>query len=140
MKFLSDKKLVGQFSRYLITGGLAFIVDFGLFALFLYAFKWHYLLANLVALLGGLTLNYLISIFWVFVSCHRVVQSRGAEFLVFAVIGFAGVGFNQLIMYLLVGQGNVHEMLSKAIAAGIVLLWNFGARKFFLFRSVKEMV
>ncbi len=140
MKILSSQKLVGQFSRYLITGGFAFIVDFALFALFLYVFKWHYLLANLVGLLCGLTLNYVISILWVFVSCRRVVQHRGAEFLSFAIIGFAGVGLNQFLMFLLVGQGNVNEMFAKAVAAGIVLLWNFGARKFFLFRSVKEMV
>jgi putative flippase GtrA len=61
-------------------------------------------------------------------------------FLSFAIIGFAGVGLNQFLMFLLVGQGNVNEMFAKAVAAGIVLLWNFGARKFFLFRSVKEMV
>lgn len=140
MEFLSDKKLTGQFNRYLITGGLAFIVDFALFALFLYVFDWHYLLANFVGLMGGLTLNYIISILWVFVSCRRVVKNRGAEFVSFAVIGFAGVGLNQLIMYLLVGQGHCHELISKAVAAGIVLIWNFGARKFFLFRSVKDLV
>ena len=35
------KSLLGQFLRYLVTGGLAFVVDFGLFALCLYVFDWY---------------------------------------------------------------------------------------------------
>ena len=60
------KSLVGQFLRYLVTGGLAFFVDFGLFALCLYLLEWHYLLANLVGLVAGLVLNYALSILWVY--------------------------------------------------------------------------
>ncbi|MCF0222836.1 MAG: GtrA family protein, partial [Fibrobacter sp.] len=44
----ASRDLVRQFVRYLFTGGAAFAVDFGLFALCLYVFDWHYLVANLV--------------------------------------------------------------------------------------------
>ena len=65
------KSLMGQFLRYLVTGGLAFVVDFGLFALCLYVFDWHYLLANLVGLVAGLVLNYTLweSLVSVSISC-----------------------------------------------------------------------
>ena len=33
--------LLGQLWRYCITGGIAFVVDFGLFALFLYGLDFH---------------------------------------------------------------------------------------------------
>ncbi|MCQ2054716.1 MAG: GtrA family protein [Fibrobacter sp.] len=123
--------------RYLVTGGVAFVVDFGLFALFLYVFDWHYLLANLMGLLGGLAVNYYISVVWVFSTCKRNVKSKGAEILIFALIGFAGVGINQLLMYLMVDYMHVMEMASKMIAAVIVLMWNFGVRKALLFRGKK---
>lgn len=133
------QSLMGQFIRYLFTGGLAFVVDFGLFALCLYVFELHYLLANLAGLLAGLALNYYISVAWVFTACERKLENRKlAEFLVFAIVGFAGVGINQLMMLLMVGQMQWQEMISKMIAAVVVLMWNFGARKVILFRSKKS--
>ena len=135
---LSRKSLMGQFLRYLVTGGLAFVVDFGLYALCLYVFEWHYLLANLVGLVAGLVINYIMSVAWVFSGCKRVLENKKAmEFGIFAVVGFIGVGINELIMYLMVGGFAVNEMLSKMAAAVIVLMWNFGARKLVLFRKHK---
>ncbi len=128
--------LLGQFLRYLVTGGLAFVADFGLFALCLYVFEWHYLVANLVGLVVGLVINYAISIAWVFSACKRTLQGhKSAEFGIFAVVGIAGVGLNQLCMFLMIGKWEWQEMLSKIVAAAIVLMWNFLARKLILFRS-----
>ena len=133
------KSLLGQFLRYLVTGGLAFVVDFGLFALCLYVFDWHYLLANLVGLVAGLVLNYTMSIVWVFTACERALEKRKVmEFSLFALVGIAGVGINQLLMVLMVGMFDWNEMVSKMVAAVLVLMWNFGARKLMLFRERKE--
>lgn len=138
MKF-PRKSLLGQFLRYLVTGGLAFVVDFGLFALCLYVFNWHYLLANFVGLVAGLVLNYAMSIVWVFTACKRTFERRKiAEFALFTIVGFAGVGLNQLLMYLMVDGFEVNEMISKMVAAVLVLIWNFGARKLMLFKKKKE--
>ena len=136
---LPRKSLAGQFVRYLVTGGLAFVVDFGLFALCLYVLDWHYLLANLVGLVAGLVLNYAMSIVWVFTACKRTLEKqKAAEFVLFALVGIAGVGINQLLMYLMVDGMALNEMLSKIIAAALVLMWNFGARKLLLFKKKKE--
>ena len=130
------KSLLGQFLRYLVTGGLAFVVDFGLFALCLYKLDWHYLLANLIGLVAGLVLNYALSIVWVFTACQRTLEKQKViEFTLFAFVGIAGVGINQALMYLMVGLLDWNEMVSKMVAAVLVLMWNFGARKLMLFRE-----
>lgn len=114
-------------------------MDFGLFALCLHKFGWHYLLANLVGLVAGLAFNYALSIAWVFSECKRVLENKKtAEFGIFAVVGFAGVGINQLLMFLMVGRLEWNEMISKMVAAILVLMWNFGARKLMLFRGRKN--
>ena len=134
------KSLMGQFLRYLVTGGFAFVADFGLFALCLYGFGWHYLLANLVGLVAGLVLNYLMSVLWVFTACKRILKTqKGIEFVLFALVGIAGVGINQVLMYLMVDGLGINEMVSKMIAAVLVLMWNFGARKLMLFRGKKTL-
>ncbi len=134
---LSDKRnIVGQFLRYFVTGGLAFVVDFGAFALALYCFEVHYLLANLIGLMFGNVVNYLLSLGWVFSAEKRKMEKhRIVEIIVFVTISLVGMGLNELLMLLLVGYGNFNEMLSKIVAAGIVLMYNFLARKFILFHK-----
>ena len=146
IRFVHEKlphreNLIGQMLRYAVTGGLAFVVDFGLFAFFLYVVPLHYLIANLIGLAGGLVVNYLISVCWVFTACKRNFEKRkGIEFLLFVIIGLIGVGLNQFLIWLMIGLWNWMPLLSKMVAAVLVLLWNFGGRKILLFRTKTETV
>lgn len=137
-KLPGQKSILGQIWRYFLTGGLAFVVDFGLFAICLYAFEWHYLVSNLVGLVAGLVVNYWISIRWVFAACKRSVSNRTLEFSMFTLIGILGVLLNQALMWFQVDFLEILPMLAKFISAAIVLLWNFGIRKIFLFKSLKD--
>lgn len=134
------ESLLGQAMRYVVTGGLAFVLDFGLFFACYHLLEWHYLVANLVGLLAGLTLNYLMSTGWVFSACERNLGNhRLGEILVFSVIGFLGVGLNQLLMFIMVDQLGFYASPSKLVAAAVVLVWNFGARKVSLFRKGRNL-
>lgn len=137
--FFYNNPILTQFLRYLFTGGLAFVVDFSLFALCLRILGMHYLVANLVGLVAGLVINYVVSVKWVFADCERDFgDAKKIEFSIFSVIGILGVGFNQLLMLLMVGYVGLNEMFSKIISAGVVLVYNFLARKFILFKKNKR--
>lgn len=137
---IQKSNLLRQFFRYLLTGGLAFVLDFSIFACLFYIFDLHYLLSNMMSLLGGLFLNYYISVNWVFSESKRKLEHKQkTELSIFIIIGLVGVAFNQGLMLLMVGFMSWQELLSKAIAAVLVLFWNFGARKLLLFRSEKEI-
>ena len=139
-KKMPRSSLIGQFVRYLVTGGFAFVVDFLLYAFCLYELSWHYLVANLVGLVAGLVINYVMSVAWVFSECKRVLEDRKTvEFGVFAIVGIIGVGINELLMLLMVGMLDANEMKSKIVAAILVLMWNFGVRKMVLFRERKAV-
>lgn len=133
----SDKhNIVGQFLRYFVTGGLAFVVDFGAFALALYCFEIHYLLANLIGLMFGNVVNYLLSLSWVFNAEKRKMEKhRIIEIIVFVAISLVGMGLNEFLMYVFVDVFALLEMFSKVVAAIVVLLYNFLARKFILFKK-----
>lgn len=137
---ISNKRnIVGQFLRYFVTGGLAFIVDFGVFSLALYYFDVHYLIANLIGLMAGNVVNYLLSLGWVFSAEKRKMEKhRMLEITVFIVISLIGVGLNEVLMLFMVGKLSLNEMFSKVVAAGVVLVYNFLARKFILFRGNPE--
>ena len=136
LKIPNNKNIIGQFLRYFVTGGLAFIVDFGVFALSLYYFEIHYLISNLIGLMAGNVVNYLLSIGWVFSSEKRKMEKhRLLEITVFVLISLFGMGLNEFLMYLFVGILVIQEMVSKIVAAIIVLLYNFFAKKYILFKK-----
>jgi putative flippase GtrA len=124
--------LGNQFARYLVVGGVAFVIDFGSLYLLTEFAGLHYLTSAAVAFLFGLVTNYWLSRAWVF--DRRTAQNVTVEFVVFAMIGVIGLGLNEVIIWFAGEKLYIHYMIAKAFSAGLVLIWNFGARKFLLFR------
>lgn len=123
-----------QMLRYLVSGGVAFVVDAGLLTLLTECFgREHLLLWTAIAFAAGLCITYLFSILWVFDK--RSVKNRAAEMTIFAVIGITGLGLTELFMWLFTDKAGLHYLLSKAITTVLVFIWNFAAKKTILFRS-----
>ena len=125
-------KLSHQLARYLVVGGLAFVVDFGSLYLLTEFVGLHYLISAAVAFLFGLVTNYCLCRLWVF--HRRTIENAKLEFIVFTVIGIVGLGINEGIIWYMGERMHLHYLVAKIFSTGIVLMWNFGARKFLLFR------
>jgi len=121
-----------QLFRYTLVGGIAFASDFGTLFALTSLLHVHYLVSAAAAYVVGLTLNYSLSVAWVF--SHRSKPSHIVEFTVFAGVGFVGLGLNELIMWFFTGALGFFYLFSKLISAVVVYLFNFGARKTLLFR------
>ena len=142
--FLWISKLLGgksrllyvQFFRYLLVGGIATVVDFGILGILTSGLDIHYLISNVFSFLAGLVTNYFLSIRWVFPA--RTIKSRTAEFVVFGVVGLAGLAISELCMYVGVEAIRLHYTWAKCIAVACALLWNFGVRKLLLFREKRS--
>ncbi len=120
-----------QLSRYTLVGGVAFLADFGCLVLFTELLHFHYLISAALAFLAGLSVNYLLSIAWVFQK--RSLTSRSCELLLFTAIGIVGLGLNEATMWFLTGCAGVYYMASKIGSTVLVYLWNFLARRYVLF-------
>lgn len=122
-----------QFFRYIFVGGIAFLVDGG--SLFLIEYIGiHYLAAAVVAFILGLIANYILSKLLVFKG-NTSNKSNWTEFFVYGIIGIIGLGITEGIMYVFTEKLKLYFMLSKIIAAAVVLVWNFVARKMILYRK-----
>ncbi len=127
-----NSNVMVQFLRYVVVGGIAFLFDFFFLYIFTSKMHIHYLISAAIAFLIGLTVNYLLSIFWVFDK--RTMDNRVTEFFIFTVIGLVGLGLNEGFMWFFTGFIGLYFMYSKLISTFFVLLWNFTARKLILFR------
>jgi putative flippase GtrA len=125
--------MLAQFIRYLFVGGTAFVADFTTLALLKESGAFGVLGAAALAFLVGTQANYFLSTRWVFTS--RRVKDRRLEFLLFACVGLAGLGWNEAIIWLLHHRLGVHYLLAKLGSAALVLGWNFLVRRLTLFRA-----
>lgn len=126
-----DGSLTGQFLRYFLVGGAAFMVDFTLLFVLTEFGQIHYLLSASAAFMAGVTVNYALSVSWVF--SNRSIDNRMHEFAIFAVIGILGLVFNAALIWLFTELIGFHYLGSKMVAAALIFLFNFGARKVLLF-------
>ena len=123
--------LAGEFGRYFAAGILALGVDFSLYVALTELAGWHYLASATAAFCTGLVTIYFFSILWVF--RERGLRRKTHEFALFAVIGIAGLGLTVGALYLLTEIFGLDYRFSKIVSTGLVFLFNFGCRKFFLF-------
>jgi len=126
------RHLLNSFLRYLVAGGAGFLIDYSVLALCYHVFGWHYLLAAALGFLLGLVFVYVASNAWVFESRKLRGQSF-TEFFLFTVIGLVGLLLTTAFMWLFVEKATFPPLIAKLVTTALVLLWNFGARKFLLY-------
>lgn len=126
------KKLVTSFLKYLVAGGFSFVLDYGTLTLCYEVLGVHYLVAATCGFLVGLIFVYISSNMWVF-DTRRMKNRRVQEFLIFTVIGIIGLGLTNLFMWGLVDGLGVYPLIAKLFTTGVVLMWNYGARKIILY-------
>lgn len=116
-----------QMFRYIFVGGTAFAVDF----FFLYFFSdichIHYLISGILSFIISVMVNYWMSTRWVFNQDSS--ENRLLEFNMFLVISTIGLVFTEILLWFFTDILGMYYLISKIIAAVIVLFWNFLARR-----------
>jgi len=118
-----------QFLRYLFVGGSSAVLDILIYVILMQVYGMNYLLAAFVAYMIGLSWNYVISLLWVFESKHN----RGRELIMILFIAMGGLFWTELLLYFAVEFGGYDALISKIVVLWIVLVWNFGMRKLYVF-------
>ncbi len=129
IKKLLENKLIRQILRFGVVGGLAFLIDYGIFTILSQFLHVHYLVASIISFSISVIFNYILSIKWVF----DVTKKQDAkDFALFIILSVIGLGINSLIMYISVDLMHIHELIAKIIATAIVMVYNFISRKIFI--------
>ena len=116
-----------QLFRYIFVGGTAFVVDF----FFLYFFSdicgIYYLISAVLSFIIYVTVNYIMSTKWVFNQDN--IENKVLEFNLFILISSVGLVFTEILLYFFTDICGFYYLISKIIAAIIILFWNFLARR-----------
>ena len=158
-----NKRLFAEIIRFLLVGGLATICDYAVYLLFRKAVLppdlivgsngWNIASAVIATTLGfltGLVINWILSVVFVFRDAEKEVSvTSKRDFIVFTVIALIGLAFTQISIglgVLLVPSFELfgtetflslgwNEWLLKGVTTCIVLVFNYFARKKYIFNT-----
>lgn len=124
-----------QFIKFSFVGVVVTTIDFTTYILLTRLFEWwgeHYLYANGVAFITAVTFSFFANKFWTFRNDHPSYKKQYAQFFIISTISLTG---SQMVLYLLVTVANFNDIIAKLFAIAVVVMWNFTAYKFIVFKK-----
>ena len=133
IKELKNNKRFMEVFRFLITGGLSFVVDYGILIGLTTGLSVNYLISSAISFTVSVIVNYYLCVLWVFDGADKSNDKK----VVIMFIGSSVIGliFNQILMYLFVSILGVFYMIAKIITTAIVMVWNYVMKKMALVRK-----
>jgi putative flippase GtrA len=138
--YQNNRKEAVRFVKFAIVGAVGAVIDFGILNLMHGAFEWPLLWANTLSVSMAILSNFTWNRLWTFPESRS--RRKREQLPQFALINIIGLGINNLIV---VGLTPVFSSfivnpwdynLAKAIAIGVVLVWNFGANRIWTYRGL----
>ncbi|MCC9137793.1 GtrA family protein [Pontibacter silvestris] len=129
---VTKKAHKSQVLRFILVGGFCAGVEFILFAILNDFYGVKYLYANILSLLAAVVLNYFVSRKMVF---ERSKYSGRIEFTAFLIFTLMGVAMNQYLVWYFVEQVVLDANIGKALAIGVVAVFNYLTKKYVVFRK-----
>jgi len=128
-----NRPLVLQFLKYVVVGGLAALINFGLLLLFTEVFGIYYLISTTLSNFLALLFNFFVANIFVFNG--SVIKNKFIEMVCVFAIGLFGVALNSLLMFIFTDGFKIEYYFSQIICTGLVLIWNFAGRKLFIYKK-----
>lgn len=122
-----------EYISYMVFGGLTTLVN--LLIYYPLTRFMSYLTANALAWLGAVIFAYVVNRIFVFESHSRGMKALCYEIATFFSARLLSLGMEELILYLMVDQLSMSEKIVKLFAQILVIVFNFFASKFVVFRK-----
>ena len=136
---------LGEALRFVITGGVCFLIEFAALVALRDGMGLDTLIATPAAFLISVVVNYGMCVRWVFPAAG---EQRNAARLGFLITSVMGLLLNEGLMILfrtLFGENGVlltvgsltlvQYMVNKALATLIVMIWNYFTKRWILYRK-----
>jgi len=150
---IKNKETFKEMIRFMICGGIATVVDFIIFGVIIYfispeiygmnLFKSIFADRSIVpsksvlwgtaaGFMGGLIVNYIISVTFVYRYTERAKSLHGIIY--FIVLSITGLFLNILLMKTAYDYIGLNHWIAKVIVTGIVFIYNYLTKRILIFK------
>ena len=131
---------LGRFQRFAVVGTIGAVVDFSVLNMGILLFGLEKWLANTVSFTVAVCSNFTWNRFWTYPESRSEPPWR--QLGQFFLVNLVGYGINQAVFLSLDRRvfatwGAWGYNVSKAIAIGVVLFWNFGINRIWTYRAIR---
>ncbi len=131
---------LGRFLRFAVVGTIGAVVDFSVLNMGILLFGLEKWLANTVSFTVAVCSNFTWNRFWTYPESRSAPPWR--QLGQFFLVNLVGYGINQAVFLSLDRRvfatwGAWGYNVSKAIAIGVVLFWNFGINRIWTYRAIR---
>ena len=127
------KKLYCRFRHlilYGIIGSFSSSIDFAIFTLLVQIVGFHYLVANSISILVGITTSFFLNRNYNF----KVKDNVKGRFLIFLSVGLCGLMLSNFSLYVFVSTFDMNKLLSKLLSIVLVVFFQFLINKYVTFK------
>lgn len=117
-----------QFALYVVSGGLAFVADYGSYIAMIRSGVW-YVSANIYSNIVGFFITFLLHKYLTFQTREKHME----HFIRYCIMTAVSVAGQTLVLYLMVQSNYVGEEIAKILSMGVVVFWNYFLYKFFVY-------
>jgi putative flippase GtrA len=122
-----------QLVRFSIVGGTGYVINLAVYSTLVEVAEFHYIPAAVLAFCVAVTNNFLLNRHWTFRASDGSAAFQAPRFLAVSLIA---LGFNLLVLELLVGVIGVHKIPAQAAAVLAATPLNFVGNKLWSFGSL----
>lgn len=120
--------------RYGLLSGVGVVVDVFIFKA-LIGVELNYILANIIAFIFSFTINFLLTVKFVFSYQFSKKTDFLNKFSQTLIVSLMGLGLSTMLLILMHEWLQFTLLISKITSVIIVFMWNYSLRKYFIFRK-----
>ena len=134
-----SKEFIKQFFSYFCVGGIAALVEWGMYFLFDSILHFHYILATVLAFVFSTTVNWFLGRVMTFRNSKKYTGKAAKEISLIFIVSAIGLLLNMVLMWLFIDGLHLDtgslKLVSKIMATGLVFIWNFLIRKLVIYKE-----
>jgi len=118
---------------YGIIGTFSSSLDFTIYTLLVQIVGLHYLVANCISILSGITTSFFLNRNYNF----KVKDNVRGRFAIFLTVGLCGLMLSNIVLYVCVSSLDMNKLVSKLLSIVLVVFFQFLINKYITFKPSK---
>ena len=117
---------------YRLIGTFSSSLDFALYTFFVHIVGFHYLVANCISILAGITTSFILNRNFNF----KVKDNVRIRFVIFVTVGLCGLVLSNIVLYICISVLVMNKLVSKLLSIFLVVFFQFLVNKYVTFKPL----